>query len=64
MVFSCSIVAAVSCNALACSSVRLDRSRLPVAICDDAVATLSLLPRTAATVRDKLSDISCNALRS
>ena len=35
---SSSIAEAVSCSALACCSVRLDRSWLPVAICAEAVA--------------------------
>jgi len=47
---SCSIEAAVSCSAEACCSVRWLRSRLPWAICDDAVATLSAFWRTPPTM--------------
>jgi hypothetical protein len=46
---SSSMVAAVSSRALACSSVRLDSSRLPWAICALAVAMLSAFWRTVPT---------------
>jgi hypothetical protein len=47
---SSSIEAAVCCNALACSSVRDERSRLPAAICVLAMATLSAFSRTSVTM--------------
>jgi hypothetical protein len=47
---SSSIEAAVCCNALACSSVRDDRSTLPAAICVLAMATLSAFSRTSVTM--------------
>jgi hypothetical protein len=47
---SCSIEAAVSSSALACSSVRWLRSALPLAICAEPVAMLSLLLRTVPTI--------------
>ena len=51
---SSSIVAAVCCSALACCSVRPDRSWLPCAICALAVATLSELSRTSVTTCTRL----------
>ena len=52
---SSSIDAAVCCKALACSSVRLDRSVLPAAICELADATPCALPRTPETTVARLS---------
>ncbi len=49
------IDAAVSCSALACCSVRADRSWLPEAICDDAVAMPSADSRTRLTMCTRLS---------
>jgi hypothetical protein len=58
---SCSIDAAVCCSALACCSVRVDRSLLPCAISLEAVATLSELERTLATTSARLRRISLTA---
>jgi hypothetical protein len=61
---NCSIDAAVSSSELACSSVRDDRSRLPAAICAEAVAIASAPPRTSPTIRCRLVFICCNACSS
>ena len=52
---SCSIDAAVCCRFDDCSSVRCERSALPVAICADPVAMLSELCRTWPTIAARLS---------
>ena len=53
-------MAAVVCSrALACSSVRPDKSRLPVAICVVAVAMASLPWRTLVTICTRLWSIAC-----
>ena len=52
---SCSIDAAVSSSALACASVRLERSILPAAICAAAVAMVSELARIAAIMPARFS---------
>ncbi len=64
VVVICCIEAAVSCNALACCSVRLDRSWLPDAICDDAVAMPSADWRTWLTIVTRLPFIRLNAASS
>jgi hypothetical protein len=58
---SSSIDDAVSSSELACSSVRDDRSRLPLAISADAVAMVSVPLRTWPTMRIRLSFISFSA---
>jgi len=61
---SCSMVAVVSCSALACCSVRPDRSWLPWASSSLALATLSALRRTPVTTRckaDCISDKACSS---
>ncbi len=58
---SSSIEAAVSSSALACSSVRLERSLLPWAICAEAVATPSALRRTSPTIAASRVFMSCSA---
>ena len=50
---SSSMEAAVCCRLLACSSVRCDRSALPIEIWLEPVAMLSLLPRTELTTFNK-----------
>ena len=57
---SCSIDAAVCCSALACSSVRPDRSWLPAAISVLAEATPCALLRTAVTVCARLCCMRCS----
>ncbi len=52
---SCSMAAAVSSSADACCSVRTDSSLLPCAICIEALAMLSLLVRTWATMPERLT---------
>ena len=59
-----SIEAAVSSNALACSSVRLDRSWLPAAIWPEAVAMVSVLVRTWPTTWPRFEFMSFSACRS
>ena len=61
---SSSIDDAVSSSELACSSVREDRSRLPLAICDDAVAIVSVPPRTWPTMFTRLEFMSFSACSS
>ncbi len=58
---SSSIDAAVSSSALACASLRAESSRLPVAICADAVAMVSVPLRTPETMRVRLPFISWSA---
>ena len=60
---SCSIEAAVSCSALACDSVRADRSPLPAAISEDAVLMESVLSRTCFTRCERLSRMARMACR-
>jgi hypothetical protein len=60
---SCSIDAAVCSSALACSSVRWLRSALPLAICAEPVAMLSLLLRTVPTMRTRLSFMAFKAVQ-
>ncbi len=63
---SSSIDAAVCWRLLACSSVRWLRSALPVAICVEPVATLSLLVRTCSTTsarRSRIARIAARMLR-
>jgi hypothetical protein len=52
---SSSIEDAVSSSELACCSVREDRSWLPAATCDDAVAMASVPLRTVVTVATRFS---------
>ncbi len=52
---NCSIDAAVSARLLACSSVRADRSRLPLAISVEALAMCSVPVRTSVTMPDRPS---------
>ena len=52
---NCSIAAAVSCRLLEVSSVRIERSWLPVAISALAIAMLSVLWRTCCTMRPRAS---------
>ena len=59
-----SMEAAVSSSAEACSSVRWLRSWLPWAICAEAVATPSALPRTPPTMAARLSFMPDKACRS
>jgi hypothetical protein len=59
--FICSMDAAVSCRLLACCSVRVDRSALPVAIWSLPVAMLSLPWRTSLTMRTRLSFMALSA---
>ena len=54
---SSSIDEAVSSSELTCSSVRADKSRLPAAICVEAVAIVSVPARTRATMLARLSCI-------
>ena len=61
---SSSIDDAVSSSELACSSVREDRSRLPAAICEDAVAMASVPLRTSLTMRTRPPDMRCSACSS
>ncbi len=61
---SSSIDEAVSSSELACSSVRDDRSALPEAICCEAVAIVSVPPRTSPTIFTKLSLMSLRACSS
>ncbi|QJD90896.1 hypothetical protein HH213_12885 [Duganella dendranthematis] len=61
---SSSIDDAVSSSALACSSVRDDRSRLPAAISVDAVVIVSVPLRTSPTMRTRLADMRCSACSS
>ncbi len=51
---SSSMADAVCSSALACSSVRDDKSILPAAICDDAVAMVSVPLRTCCTISSRL----------
>ncbi|MDB5793672.1 MAG: hypothetical protein JWR25_51 [Noviherbaspirillum sp.] len=55
---------AVSSSEEACSSVREDRSRLPVAIWLDAVAIVSVPLLTWDTIRTRLSFIALRACNS
>jgi len=59
-----SIAAAVCSRLEACSSVRCDRSMLPVAIWVEPVAMDSLLNRTSPTMRTRLSFIERSAASS
>ncbi|MNQ57919.1 hypothetical protein D3C85_720900 [compost metagenome] len=61
---SSSIDDAVSSSELACSSVREDRSRLPLAISDDAVAMVSVPLRTWPTMLTRLEFMSFSARSS
>ena len=58
---SCSIEAAVCSSALACSSVRLDKSKLPCAIWADAVATPSAFERTVVTTSARFACMADSA---
>ena len=58
---NCSIDAAVCSSALACDSVRADKSMLPDAISLDAVAIVSALSRIAPIVPARLPCMVCIA---
>ncbi|MNT36229.1 hypothetical protein D3C72_1722990 [compost metagenome] len=60
-VVSSSMLAAVCSSDEACSSVRCDRSRLPVEICWVADAIESAPVRTSATMRERLACIAASA---
>ncbi len=61
---SCSIELAVCCRLLAASSVRCERSTLPLAISVDAVWMPSVASRTWLTMRARLSRVPATALSS
>ena len=61
---SCSIEAAVCCRFAACSSVRCERSVVPVAIWVEPVAMLSLASRTRPTTLTRLPSIWSSARTS
>ncbi|MOA34094.1 hypothetical protein D3C78_1554420 [compost metagenome] len=58
---SSSMLAAVCAREAACCSVRADRSTLPLAICAEPLAMLSLLARTEPTKRVNEPCICCIA---
>ena len=58
VVVRCSTLEAVCCSALACDSVRVDRSELPCAISLEAPLRASVPTRTSLTMRARLSRMS------